>query len=370
LSDTLLARYAECIFWLARYVERAEDLARILDVNETFSRDRAGAQDWRPILQLHADQERFLAQNETASASAVLRFYVADSDNPSSIASAVRNARENARTLRPLISTEMWVQLNRLHTRMSTLPEAALAPGSRTRLFAEIKEACQTHTGITEGTFFRDQGWYFYQLGRYIERADQTTRLLDIKYHLLLPRASDVGSPVDVSQWNVLLRSVAGYHAYLRFHPGGITPAAVAGFLLLNRRFPRSVYLCVRTVETLLTELKSRFLLRGGVGAAEELDAMRAALSSLTIEDVIRGGLHEFLDAVQRQLIAVTTCLAADFFVQMPTGPEGDDETAPEPLDAGSPILVTQTMDGLTQSQSIGGASTQSQSMGGAATGA
>ena len=124
--------------------------------------------------------------------------------------SAIGYARENARTLRPLISTEMWVQLNVFYNRLAALSEDDLMPGSLAALFGSVKEACQTHTGITEGTFFRDQGWYFYQLGRYIERADQTTRLLDIKYHLLLPSLSDVGSPIDVSQWNAVLRSAAG----------------------------------------------------------------------------------------------------------------------------------------------------------------
>ena len=187
MPDVLLARYADCIFWLARYIERAENLARILDVNETFSRDSRGGQNWRSIVQLNSDEERFFASHDTASAHNVVNFYVIDGDNPTSIVSAIRCARENARTLRPLISTEMWVQLNVFYNRLAALSAADLAPGNLAALFAMIKEACQTHTGITEGTFFRDQGWYFYQIGRYIERADQTTRLLDIKYHLLLP---------------------------------------------------------------------------------------------------------------------------------------------------------------------------------------
>jgi len=324
-SDTLLSRYAECIFWLARYVERAENLARILDVNETFSRDRSGKHNWLPIVQLNADEKRFFAKHKEATTESVLAFYVTDTENPSSIVSSIKGARENARTLRPLISTEMWVQLNKFHTRMTSLPEVAFRPGLLTHLFSEIKEACQTHTGITEGTFFRDQGWYFYQIGRYLERADQTTRLLDIKYHSLLPPSIDVGSAADASQWNALLRSAAGYHAYLRMNTSGITPAGVAGFLLLNRRFPRSVFLCIRTVETMLTELKSRYMLRGGQRSAEELDAMRALLSSMPIEHILRQGLHEFLDGLQRQLITVTANLASDFFLKIP---ESSDEAA------------------------------------------
>jgi len=314
LSDTLLARSADALFWLARYVERAENLARTLEVNDTFSRDRTGGQNWLSIVQLHADEEAFFARHQVATAQSVLAFYVIDPTNPSSIASAARAARENARTLRPLISTEMWVQLNMFHSRLAALGPADLAPGRLSPLFARIKEACQLHTGIAEGTFYRDQGWYFYQLGRYLERADQTTRLLDIKYHVLLPDGRDLGSAVDVSQWNALLRSAAGYHAYRRLHATGITPGQVAGFLLLNRRFPRSVYLCVRESELLLAELKARYGLPGGNAAAEQLDGLRALLSGVGIGEILVQGLHEFLDLVQQRLNLLGEALAIGFF--------------------------------------------------------
>jgi uncharacterized alpha-E superfamily protein len=325
LSEVLLARYADCIFWLARYIERAENLARILDVNETFSRGGRNGHDWLPIVQLNADQERFFARHKTASSAAVLRFYVTDTTNPTSIVSAIRAARENARTLRPLISTEMWVQLNIFSNWLNSLETRSFASGEHARLFGQIKEACQTHTGITEGTFYRDQGWYFYQLGRYIERADQTTRLLDMKYHLLLPKVTDVGSTIDVSQWNALLRSAAAYHAYRRVHPLGISPGRVAGFLLLNRRFPRSVYLCIREVELLLSELKARYGLRGGNRAAEELDGLRALLSTLTIREILTQGLHEFLDMIQIRLIAITRDISIAFCGYEP--PQGQSQT-------------------------------------------
>ncbi len=318
MTDVLLSRYADCIFWLARYVERAENLARILDVNETFSRDSRGGQNWRSILQLNSDEPRFLAAHGPASGPGVVKFYVVDGDNPTSILSAIRAARESARTLRPLISTEMWVQLNVFYNRLATLGEADLAPARLAALLGSVKEACQTHTGITEGTFFRDQGWYFYQLGRYIERADQTTRLLDIKYHLLLPNQAEVGSPIDVSQWNALLRSAAGYHAYRRLHTANTTPARVAGFLLLNGAFPRSVHHCVRETGRLLGEIKSRYSLRGGNAAAEELDRLRAVLGTLDITTILSEGLHEFLDLMQRQLIAITRDLSTAFFGYSP----------------------------------------------------
>jgi uncharacterized alpha-E superfamily protein len=328
LPDVLLARYADCIFWLARYVERAENLARILDVNETFSRDSRGGQNWRSIVQLNSDEDRFLKTHDAATAHSVLNFYVIDADNPTSIVSAIRFARENARTLRPLISTEMWVQLNVFYNRLVGLRAEDLTPGNLSSLFASIKEGCQTQTGITEGTFFRDQGWYFYQIGRYIERADQTTRLLDIKYHLLLPSPSDVGSPVDVSQWNALLRSAAGYHAYRRLHAASTTPSRVAGFLLLNTAFPRSVHHCVREVGRLLNEVKSRYSLRRGNDAAEELDRLQVLFGTLDITTILQDGLHEFLDSLQGQLIALTRELSMAFFGYSPEASQTQRQSA------------------------------------------
>jgi len=197
LTDTgagshLLARFAENCFWMARYMERAENLARILDVNETFAQDSSGGQDWLPIVQINADDERFLAKHDEATAQAVLEFYILDRDNPNSIIAAVAAARENARSLRHVISTEMWAHLNVFYGVLDPLTPADLDLTELSRLLNRIKENCQTHTGITEGTFYRDEGWYFYEIGKQIERADQTTRILDIKYHRLLPSPSDV----------------------------------------------------------------------------------------------------------------------------------------------------------------------------------
>ncbi|MBV9859367.1 MAG: alpha-E domain-containing protein [Alphaproteobacteria bacterium] len=313
MSNPLLARYADCIFWLARFVERAENLARILDVNETFSRDSHGGQNWLSIVQLNADEDAFFSRHKIASTENVLRFYVIEADNPTAIVSAVANARENARTLRPLISTEMWVQLNVFYNRLKGLKENALAPGALTPLFAEIKEACQCFTGITEGTFYRDQAWYFYRLGRYIERADQTTRLLDAKYHLLAEGGGRVSSG-DIGQWHALLRSASGYHAFRRIYSSTLTPDRVAGFLLFDRSFPRSVYLCLREVEAALTELKSRYALRAGSDVADSLDNLRASLDALTIAQILEAGLHDFIDFVQRELAVISLQLGAAFF--------------------------------------------------------
>jgi uncharacterized alpha-E superfamily protein len=206
------------------------------------------------------------------------------------------------------------------HNRLHELTPRDVMQYNLPRLCAQVKEACQTHTGITEGTFYRDQGWYFYQLGKFIERADQTTRLLDIKYHTLLPTVGEVGSPMDVSQWNAVLRSAAGYHAFRRVYPRGMSPAAVAGFLLFNENFPRSVATCARQIEGLLMRLKSRYMLQGGSAAMERVDDIMTALHDQNIDTVIQGGLHEYLDSLQVHLGQVTGAMAASFFGQQVAG--------------------------------------------------
>jgi uncharacterized alpha-E superfamily protein len=163
-------------------------------------------------------------------------------------------------------------------------------------------------------------------LGKYLERADQTTRLLDIKYHTLLPFADGVGSPLDVSQWNAVLRSAAGYHAFRRVYPRGMTPSAVAGFMLYNESFPRSVTTCVRQIDGLLVRLKSRYIVKGGSKAMERVDEIQAALHSRSIEDVIKSGLHEYLDWLQLHLNDVTQEISKAFFGAVPTGAMAEQE--------------------------------------------
>ena len=314
----LLARYAECIFWMARYMERAENLARILDVHETFARDTRGMTNWFSIVQLNADEKDFFSRHDRPTAEAVVHYYMFDTQHTNSLVSMLRMARENARVLRPWISTEMWTQINVFHNKLVEMNGKDVALPNLSKVCTWIKEECQTHTGITEGTFYRDQGWYFYQMGKYIERADQTTRLLDIKYHTLLPSPLDVGSTLDVSQWTTVLRCTAGYHAFRRVYPRGMSPTTVAGFMLYNEGFPRSVVMCVRQIDGVLTRMRSRYDLRGGSAAMERVDELLAALLSRPIDAVLRDGLHQYLDWIQLQLSIITTEIAQAFFGVQP----------------------------------------------------
>ena len=312
MDNPLLARYAECIFWLARFVERSENLARILEVNETYGRDRSGVQNWLSIVELNADETFFAAKHAQATADNVIRFYLTDAENATSIVSAIGNARENARALRPLVSTEMWVALNMFHNRLKTIAPHELAPGNLNRLLTEIKEACQTFTGITEGTFYRDQAWSFFRLGRYIERADQTTRLLDTKYRLLTGEAASGrgGRP--------MARAIAFGLGLSRLPPGAYEPSDSAaggrlsavqpelsalGYALRARDRPgaRRVALAIRGAP------RRR-------GRRVHRRAARNPRKPLDRADSRRDGLHDFIDFLQSAFIELTSRLSAAFF--------------------------------------------------------
>jgi len=312
--DSLLARFAENSFWMARYMERAENLARILDVNETYAQNSEGVKEWLPIVQLHADGERFFSTHEAATADLVLHFYILDRSNPSSIAASVQLARENARSLRHLISTETWSHLNVFHDRLQQLSPEDLKLSNLSRVCAGIKEDCQLHTGIIEGTGYRNQSWYVYQIGKQIERLDQSTRLLDINYHRLLPEVDEAGSPLDASQWNALLRSVAGYHAFRRVNPRGMQPAKVAEFLLFDLAFPRSVALCIRELDQLIGRLAPLIGETDSPIATETLRSLRRIGSEIGIVEVLASGLHEFLDQLQADLSTLTDQLGNALF--------------------------------------------------------
>ena len=310
----LLARYAESLFWMARYLERVENLARLVDVTQTFETPGREAESWFALVRINADEAGFAKRGLAHDAEAVKHFYLLDTGNSTSIPASLESARTNARTLRPLISTEMWRQLNVFHRDMLSISPEMLQGDRLSRLCGRIKEGVQAHTGITEGTFFRDQGWLFYQLGRLIERADQTTRLLDIRYHLLVPSAGEERRVAELTQWGAVLRGAAGYHAFRRVAPPGFKPADVVAFLLTDTAFPRSVALCVEQMEWLLGQLRGRYGLRGTVPALERVEELRAGLVGRPVDRLIADGLHQFLDAVQRDLILLAAEIGTAFF--------------------------------------------------------
>lgn len=301
---SLIARFGWNIFWLGRYLERAEAIARILDINETYARDKPEGPDWLRVLELYADTDRFLETHEKADAGTISNFYVLDRSNPSSIAHAVAEARQNARSVRHLISTEMWTHLNMFHNSLSGLTQRDLRMNNLSRVCTEVKHGCQTFEGIAEGTFFRGEAWCFYQMGKYLERADQTTRLLDMGYDRISDSAAEGR---DSIHWSVMLRSVAGYHAFRSLYPAGSKPSDIASFLMYDREFPRAVALCVDRVSSSLGELETR---HGHTRRKSVEDARRALAFTLETglgQRVTTRRLHKFIDDLQVSLGALST---------------------------------------------------------------
>jgi uncharacterized alpha-E superfamily protein len=312
--SSLLSRFAENSFWLARYIERAENLARIIDVNETFARDARGESDWLPILRLHCDEERFQKRYGNVDASSVVHFYFIDEQNPNSIRCMIRAARENARSIRHLISLETWTQLNVFYNWIAGLKRRNVSLNNLSQLCAQIKEGCELHYGIASSTLYRDQIWSFYRLGTFLELCDQTTRLVDIKYHSLLPRHDDVGKAIDVAQWNALLRSASAYHGYRRVYPQEMTPVTVAGFILLNPRFPRSIRHCVHEIRQTVRGLLHNEEVTHVNFQPRSLDTL-AELASWDQDRVIAYGMHEYLDEIQVLLLELGKAIDDTFFL-------------------------------------------------------
>lgn len=313
-EPVLLARDAEGLFWMARYLERVENLARLIDVVQSFESPGREAESWSALVAIMADESNVDEAGAAGDADAVKRFYLLDAANPSSIPFCLEQARTSARTLRPLISTEMWRQINVFHRFVARIRPEDLEGDRLSRLCMRIKEAVQTHTGITEGTMYRDQGWQFYQIGRLIERADQTTRLLDIKYRLLVPRDREARRVTELTQWNAVLRAVAGYHAFKRLSRAEFSPEDVAGFLLRDPSFPRSVLLSVRRCEAHLDELRRVHHLPGVGEEIEQAEYLRAFLLERSIETILETDLHGYLDYAQVLLSELAGAIGRAYF--------------------------------------------------------
>ncbi len=309
----LLTRDAEGLFWMARYLERVENLARLIDVTQTFESPGREAESWTALVAIMADEAGLKERGLAVDAANVKRFYLLDPTNPTGIPACIEAARTNARTLRPLISTEMWMQLNVFHHDLLAIEAWELDGDALSRLCRRIKEGVQAHTGITEGTFFRDQGWHFYEVGRLIERADQTTRLLDIKYHLLARGTAEERRVVELTQWNALLRAAAGYHGFRRVAQAGFVPADVVAFLLGDTSFARSVALCVGQMDWHFSALRSRYGLRDTAPVLERIEDLRVVLGEPVLR-LLPDGLHDFLDSMQRDLAKLGELIGTMFF--------------------------------------------------------
>ena len=318
----MLSRVADSIFWMSRYIERAENVARFIDVNIHMILDLpvGSAEQWEPLVITSGDQEKFAAGYATgATKENVIQFLAFDAENPNSILSCLRTARENARSVREIISSEMWEQVNTLYLMLKAPDSLRRAKESAHEFFTEIKMASHLFTGLAEATMSHGEAWHFSRLGRLLERADKTTRLLDVKYFILLPRVTDVGTPFDDIQWSAVLRSASAFEMYRKRH-GRIAPERVADFLLLDREFPRAVHYCLIKAEESLHAISGTPVGTFCNPAEQRLGQLRSELGYARVADVLAVGLHQFLDSLQIKLNRVGDAIFETFFALRPLG--------------------------------------------------
>ena len=314
MTTTLLSRHAESVFWLARYLERAESMARILEAHSSFQRGRPSNDSWAWIIALYSDQENFAKKYDEATAANVIAYYVTRLENPSSIQASIRAARENARALRPLISTDMWTQINDFYTRLLSLGEGDFSESRLSRSCDTIKRGCYAEIGVAESTLYRDESWPFFRLGQFIERADQTSRLLDVQFAQRAIGMTEITPEQQAGLWNALLRSASAYHSYRRAQSSGFEPADVARFLIFDTRLPRSISFCAGEIQRMVGQLRGEYRLRNAQRAFDRVQRFQTDLRKVPNNADLLTGLHSFNDWVQRELMELTTELGNAFF--------------------------------------------------------
>lgn len=316
----MLSRVADSLFWLGRYIERAENYSRFIDVNFNLSLDLpAGLEEqWEPLITATGDRDLFIEYfGRSFTRENAIFFLAFDTRNHNSIISSVVRARENARIVRESISRETWEVLNELYYFVQASVKSKVWKKEDPKdCFKQIKYKLQLINGIGYDTVPRLQGWYFTKLGQFLERADKTSRILDVKYHILLPSVNEVGSPLDFLHWTALLKSVSGYNAYRKMY-GRIDPKSIVEYLVLNRYFPRSILYCLIKAEECLHEIsesKSGFSNRAEKGIGN----LRADLEFADIQDVFNTGLHEYLDTIQLRLNQISENINEQYFKIQP----------------------------------------------------
>jgi uncharacterized alpha-E superfamily protein len=317
-NKTLLSRVADSLYWLGRYIERAENIARFIDVNHNLMLDLpAGYQgQWQPIIETTGDTAAFFKRYGQATQQNVVRFLAFDPENPNSIYSSVLAARENARSVREIISSEMWKQINSMYLLITSQSRKPL-PEVLPEFFDQVRMACHLFQGITGGTMSQGEAWHFIRLGTMLERADKTTRILDVKYFMLLPQVSDVGTPYDDIQWSAVLKSVSGFEMYRKRH-GRISPRSIVGFLVLDNEFPRAVRHCIGLANQSLHAISGTPTGEFSCAAEQKMGLLRSELNYADVDAILTSGLHEFFDAIQGKMNTIDENILVDFFAQRP----------------------------------------------------
>jgi uncharacterized alpha-E superfamily protein len=315
----MLCRTANELFWMSRHIERAENMARTLDVTyrmsllpyEVVEPGLAWAEPWSVPLVTSGLATEYYERFAELSAHNVLKFLILDATNPSSIFCCLRAARESARSVRGAITSEMYEDLNSAWLEIRRVDFARVEADGVSEFLEWVKMRSHLFRGVTFGTMLRDEAYHFIRLGTHLERADNTARILDVKYHTLLPSAADVGGAVDYYQWGALLRSVSGFESYRKIYSDVITPRRVAELLILREDMPRSLHACMNFIHETLERICD--------ASSHEIERssgeLHAKLHYGKTDDIIRFGLHEYLIDFLARVSALGDDISRHFLV-------------------------------------------------------
>ncbi|MFC3173894.1 alpha-E domain-containing protein [Novosphingobium bradum] len=310
----MLGRSANGVFWMARYLERAENTARLLDAGFRMALTRgdgASADEWRSVLVTIGQNADFAARGGDYTGPQVCNFILRAPDNPASVLAMVELARTNARMVRTAITREVWEATNEAWMILRAALARPVRESNLGDVLALIRRQATQVRGAMDGTMLRNEIFNFARIGNFIERADNTARILDVKYHVLLPSPAWVGSSLDHVQWETVLRSVAGDRAYRWLNAGGLDAAGIARFLILDGRFPRSLAFCYDKLRSNMAGLAREYGQESRAHAL--LLAARARLDQSPIEQIIETGLHEFIVGFIAQTIEIAEAVAEDY---------------------------------------------------------
>lgn len=311
----MLGRTAASLFWMARYIERAENIARLTQVGQRISITPDGSggyrEDWKSTLVTAGCLEAFQARHGKVTASAVQGFLLFDRDHPSSIRSCLEIARNNARAVRTALTREMWEALNSTWIEFAAIDPATVGPDRLTELLDWVRQRSAQFRGAMIGSLLRDEGFHFSQLGTFIERADNTARILEAKYNVLLAANEAVGGDRNQHQWETILRSVSAQGAYRYFYRDRFRPRAIAEFLIMRPEMPRSLRFCHDLIAPSLAALAAST--GGGATSLALGRAVAQDLAATDLDAIMRGGLHRFLTQFLASNAAIAAAAARDY---------------------------------------------------------
>jgi uncharacterized alpha-E superfamily protein len=315
----MLSRVADAIYWMARYLERAENIARFIDVNLQLMLDHSTSEQaqWEPLASITGDIKWFRNKYITATQKNLTEFLTFDNEYPNSIISCLIAARENARSIREALSSEFWQETNRFYLTVNGINARKEAEENPHTFYELLRRHGCLSNGMCDFTMTHNDEWHFSQLGRLLERADKTSRLLDVKYFMLLPDAGDIGKPLDIIQWSAVLLSASAFEMHRRRYME-ITPANVVEFLVLDREFPRSIVFCLEKAEVSLRAITGSSPGTHSNDAERKLGGLRAELSFMKVDEIMNQGLHEFLDNLQLRMNAIDEALRTAYFALAP----------------------------------------------------